>query len=165
MNSIQQKQMTVGFDGEKCCKPPDISNLANQAVGQFILNAWSNSGMDKDFEKVAEAKASYDSHLESVVELMAMEDTDEQWESLEGMVLSLDQRRTFDICFGTGGPAYHLIINTNSGPMADISSMSYEYHDWFYKKVFPIVRGTDDWDNWYDFVMTFYDPNEIGDLL
>ena len=157
--------MTNLQDTKKCCQPPDTSNLANQAVGQFIINAWSNSHMDKDFEKIAEAKASYDSHLESVVELMAMEDHDDQWEALESMVLSLDQRRTFDICFGTGGPAYHLIINTDSGPNADIISMSFEYHDWFYKKVFPIVSGTEDWDHWYDFVMTFYDPNEIGELL
>jgi hypothetical protein len=166
MNNLQKRQQSLP-DVKKCCQPPDTSNLANEVVGQFILNAWSNSHMtsDKDFEKVAEAKASYDFHLESVVELMAMEDHDDQFDALEGMVLSLDQRRTFDICFGTGGPAYHLIINTGSGPGADIISMSFEYHDWFYKKVFPIVHGTDDWDNWYDFVMTFYDPNEIGELL
>ena len=166
MNNLQRRQQTFP-DLSTCCKLPDTSNLANQAVGQFILNAWSNSHMmaDKDFEKVAEAKASYDSHLESVVELMAMEDHDDQWDALEGMVLSLDQRRTFDICFGTGGPAYHLIINTDSGPNCDIVSMSFEYHDWFYKKVFPITHGSEDWDHWYDFVMTFYDPNEIGEIL
>ena len=166
MNNSERRQRAFP-DKKHCCQPPDTSNLANQVVGQFILNAWSNSHMmaDKDFEKVAEAKASYDSHLENIVELLAMEDNDDQFDVLEGMVLSLDQRRTFDICFGTGGPAYHLIVNTDNGPRCDIISMSYEYHDWFYKKVFPIVRGTDDWDHWYDFVMSFYDPNEIGELL
>jgi hypothetical protein len=43
--------------------------------------------------------------------------------------------------------------------------MSFEYHDWFYKKVFPIVHGSEDWNKWYDFVMTFFDPNEIGEIL
>ena len=164
MNNMEKRQRLF-TSKSNCCNTSDTSNLAHQVVGQFILNAWSNSHMDKDFEKVAEAKASYDSHLESIVELMDMEEVDDQFEVLEGMVLSVDQRRTFDICFGTGGPAYHLIINTDSGPNSDIISMSYEYHDWFYKKVFPIVAGTDDWDHWYDFVMTFYDPNEIGDIL
>jgi len=115
--------------------------------------------------KEEEAKASYDSHLEMVGEVLAQEDIDEAFDMLDGLVLSLDQSRTFDICFGTGGPAYHLIINTMSGPDSYITGMSFEYHDWFYKKVFPIYRGTPDWDVWYDFVISFYDPSEIGDII
>jgi|TARA_R110000824_G_scaffold320638_5_gene507632 hypothetical protein len=165
MNNMERRQKAFP-PLEKCCNNKiETDDLAHQAVSQFILNAWSKTGMDKDWDKVAEAKASYDSHLESVIEVLNEEDQDEAYDMLESLVLSLDQSRTFDICFGTGGPAYHLIVNTSSGPNPEITGMSFEYHDWFYKKVFPIVCGTPDWNVWYDFVMTYYDPIEIGDLL
>jgi len=47
----------------------------------------------------------------------------------------------------------------------EIIEMRFEYHDWFYKKIFPISQGTDEWEYWEEFVMTFFDPNMIGDIL
>ncbi len=151
---------------EACCKGPDVKGLGNQAVSDFIVNAWSNSHMDRDIEKAEVARLSYESHLESIKELLEVEDIDDQYEIVEGMVLSIEQSRVYDLCFGTGGPAYHLIIRTNCyDKNQEIIDMHFEYHDWFYKKVFPIVKGTDEWDYWEEFVLTFFDPNEMGDIL
>ena len=151
---------------EECCQGPAVEGIANQAVSNFIINAWSNSHMDRDIEKAEEARLSYESHSESIKELLEVEDPDDQYEIVEGMVLSIDQKRSYDICFGTGGPAYHLIIMTNHDLQnQEIIEMRFEYHDWFYKKVFPISMGTDEWEYWEEFVMTFFDPNMIGDIL
>ena len=151
---------------EACCKGRDVKGLGNQAVSDFIVNAWSNSHMDRDIEKAEVARLSYESHLESIKELLEVEDIDDQYEIVEGMVLSIEQSRVYDLCFGTGGPAYHLIIRTNCyDKNQEIIDMHFEYHDWFYKKVFPIVKGTDEWDYWEEFVLTFFDPNEMGDIL
>ena len=151
---------------EECCQGPAVEGIANQAVSNFIINAWSNSHMDRDIEKAEEARRSYESHLESIKELLEVEDPDDQYEIVEGMVLSIDQKRSYDICFGTGGPAYHLIIRTNQDMQnQEIIEMRFEYHDWFYKKIFPISHGTDEWEYWEEFVMTFFDPNMIGDIL
>jgi len=151
---------------EACCKGPAVEGLGNKAVSNFIINAWSNSHMDRDIEKAEEARRSYESHLESIKELLEVEDVDDQYEIVEGMVLSIEQSRVYDLCFGTGGPAYHLIIRTNHHLQnQEIIDMHFEYHDWFYKKVFPIVHGTDEWDYWEEFVLSFFDPNEMGDIL
>jgi len=151
---------------EACCKTPAVEGIGSKAVGQFIINQWSNAHMDRDMEKAEEARRSYESHLESIKELLQVEDTDEQSEIVEGMVLSIEQSRVYDLCFGTGGPAYHLIIRTDHQLQnQEIIEMRFEYHDWFYKKIFPISHGTDEWDYWEEFVLTFFDPNMIGDIL
>ena len=166
MNNLEKRQQAFVKVKEACCQTPDVKGIGNEAVGNFIINAWSNSHMDRDIEKAEEARRSYESHLESIKELLQVEDTDEQSEIVEGMVLSIDQSRVYDICFGTGGPAYHLIIRTDHHLQnQEIIEMRFEYHDWFYKKIFPISNGTDEWDYWEEFVLTFFDPNMIGDIL
>ena len=166
MNNLEKRQQAFVKAKEPCCQTPDVKGIGNVAVSNFIINAWSNSHMDRDIEKAEEARRSYESHLESIKELLQVEDTDEQSEIVEGMVLSIDQSRVYDICFGTGGPAYHLIIRTDHHLQnQEIIEMRFEYHDWFYKKIFPISHGTDEWDYWEEFVLTFFDPNMIGDIL
>jgi hypothetical protein len=167
VNNLEKRQQGFGpVVKEDCCQTPDVKGLGNEAVSNFIINAWSNSNMDRDMEKAEEARLSYVSHLDSIKELLALDDHDEQFEMVEGMVLSIEQSRVYDLCFGTGGPAYHLIIRTNHHlHNQEIIDMRFEYHDWFYKKVFPIVHGTDEWDYWEEFVLSFFDPNMMGDIL
>ena len=166
MNNLEKRQQAFVKVKEACCQTPDVKGLGNEAVGNFIINAWSNSHMDRDIEKAEEARRSYESHLDSIKALLEVEDPDDQYEIVEGMVLSIEQRRTYDLCFGTGGPAYHLIISANNEMQnQEIIEMRFEYHDWFYKKIFPISNGTDEWDYWEEFVLTFFDPNMIGDIL
>ena len=82
---------------EACCQGPAVEGIGQEAVSQFIINAWSNSHMDRDIEKAEEARRSYESHLESIKELLEVEDPDDQYEIVEGMVLSIDQKRSYDI--------------------------------------------------------------------
>jgi len=113
MNNLEKRQQAFAKVEEACCHTPDVEGIGNVAVSNFIINAWSNSHMDKDMKKAEEARLSYVSHLDSIKELLALDDHDEQFEMVEGMVLSIEQSRVYDLCFGTGGPAYHLIIRTN----------------------------------------------------
>ena len=113
MNNLEKRQQSFPKVKEACCQGPAVKGIGQEAISQFIINSWSNSHMDRDMEKAEAARQSYVSHLDSIKELLDVDDHDEQMDIVEGMVLSIEQKRYYDICFGTGGPAYHLIIMTS----------------------------------------------------
>ena len=83
-------------------------------------------------------------------------DYEEYWDKMHDMVLSVEEKKMYEICLGTGGPGYHLNVQVNgSGNQAYIEKMSYTYLNWFYRKDFPIDKGSDDWDTWEDFATNF----------
>jgi len=85
-----------------------------------------------------------------------MEDYDEYWDTLHDMVLSIEERKVYEICLGTGGPGYHLNVEVRgSGNLADVERMSYTYLSWFYRKDIPIDKGTKEWDVWEEFARNF----------
>ena len=107
----------------------------------------------------ADALASYKSHMEIISNLHLVEDDpdyEEYWDRLHDMVLSVDEKKVYEICLGTGGPGYHLnVCVSGTGNTAYIESMSYTYLNWFYKKDIPITKGTDEWDIWEEFACNF----------
>tara|TARA_Y100001951_G_C11258489_1_gene250960 strand:+ start:200 stop:583 length:384 start_codon:yes stop_codon:yes gene_type:complete len=114
-------------------------------------------------ENEVDALASFSSHLEILKEIDnerddPSEDIDEDdyYEKLNSMVLSVEQKKVYEICLGTGGPGYHLtVIVDGSDHNAYIQSMTYTYLNWFYKKDIPILRHTQEWDIWHDFASNF----------
>jgi len=108
-----------------------------------------------------EALASYKNITEIISDLHKENNTDdgdyeEYWDKMHDMVLSVEEKKIYEICLGTGGPGYHLNVQVSgSGNQAYIERMSYTYLNWFYKKDFPIDKGSDDWDTWSEFASNF----------
>lgn len=107
----------------------------------------------------AEALASYKNVTEIVKELHESEDENEDYtyyDRVHEMVLSVDEKKIYEICLGTGGPGYHLNVQVvGRGHTTYIEKMSYTYLNWFYRREFPIEKGTDDWDTWQEFASNF----------
>ena len=83
-------------------------------------------------------------------------DYEEYWDKMHDMVLSVEEKKKYEICLGTGGPGYHLNVEVSgSGNQAYIEKMSYTYLNWFYRKEIPIDKGSDDWDTWSEFAANF----------
>ena len=114
--------------------------------------------MSKD-DNDNDALESYKNVTEIVKELHHDADEDEDYtyyDRVQEMVLSVAEKKLYEICLGTGGPGYHLnVAVSGSGNTAYIETMSYTYLNWFYKKEFPIEKGTDDWDTWEEFASNF----------
>ena len=116
-----------------------------------------NSYEDND----ADALASYKKVTEIISDLHKEHKTDdgdyeEYCDKMHDMVVSVEEKKLYEICLGTGGPGYHLNVEVSgSGNEAYIDKMSYTYLNWFYKKDFPIDKGSDDWDTWSEFAANF----------
>jgi hypothetical protein len=117
----------------------------------------SNMSMVDDNE--AEALASYKNVTEIIKELHQSEDESDDYtyyDRVHEMVLSVDEKKIYEICLGTGGPGYHLNVQVSgSGNTAYIEKMSYTYLNWFYRKEMDIDKGSDDWDTWEEFATNF----------
>jgi len=108
----------------------------------------------------ADALGSYKSHIEILKDIRLQHENDgdyeEYYDKLHDMVLSVDEKKVYEICLGTGGPGYHLnVCVSGTGNTAYIESMSYTYLNWFYKKDIPIIKGTDEWNVWEEFASNF----------
>ena len=119
----------------------------------------TDTGVHSYDDNDADALASYKSHMEIISDLRLVEDApdyEEYWDRLHDMVLSVDEKRVYEICLGTGGPGYHLnVCVSGTGNTAYIESMSYTYLNWFFKKDIPIIKGSDEWDIWEEFACNF----------
>ncbi len=85
-----------------------------------------------------DAQLSYENVTKIIGDLHESEDESEDYtyfDRVHEMVLSVEEKKLYEICLGTGGPGYHLNVQVNgSGNLADIEKMSYTYLDWFYRK-------------------------------
>ena len=119
----------------------------------------TDTGVHSYDDNDADALASYKSHMEIISDLRLNNeesDYEEYWDRLHDMVLSVDEKRVYEICLGTGGPGYHLnVCVSGTGNTAYIESMSYTYLNWFFKKDIPIIKGSDEWDIWEEFACNF----------
>ena len=112
-------------------------------------------------ENDIDALASYKNVTEIISDLHKEHNTDdgdyeEYWDKMHDMVLSVEEKKMYEICLGTGGPGYHLNVEVSgNGNEAYIDKMSYTYLNWFYRKDFPIAKGTDDWNTWEEFASNF----------
>ena len=117
------------------------------------------ANIDTVEENEVNALASYKNVTEIIKELHESEEESEDYtyyDRVHEMVLSVEEKQLYEICLGTGGPGYNLNVQVNGkGHMAYIEKMSYVYLDWFYRKEFPIEKGTDDWDTWEEFASNF----------
>ena len=106
-----------------------------------------------------DAQLSYENVTKIIGDLHESEDESEDYtyfDRVHEMVLSVEEKKLYEICLGTGGPGYHLNVQVSgSGNQAYIERMSYTYLNWFYKKDFPIDKGSDDWDTWSEFASNF----------
>ena len=110
-------------------------------------------------ENEVNALASYKNVTEIIKGLHESEEESEDYtyyDRVHEMVLSVEEKKLYEICLGTGGPGYNLNVQVNgSGNLAYIEKMSYVYLDWFYRKELPIEKGTDDWNTWEEFATNF----------
>ena len=117
------------------------------------------ANIDTVEENEVNALASYKNVTEIIKELHESEEESEDYtyyDRVHEMVLSVEEKKLYEICLGTGGPGYNLNVQVNgSGNLAYIEKMSYVYLDFFYRKEFPIDKGTDDWDTWEEFAANF----------
>ena len=117
------------------------------------------ANIDTVEENEVNALASYKNVTEIVKELHESEEESDDYtyyDRVHEMVLSVEEKKLYEICLGTGGPGYNLNVQVNgSGNLAYIEKMSYVYLDWFYRKEMPIEKGTDDWDTWEEFASNF----------
>ena len=117
------------------------------------------ANIDTVEENEVNALASYKNVTEIIKELHESEEESEDYtyyDRVHEMVLSVEEKKLYEICLGTGGPGYNLNVQVNgSGNLAYIEKMSYVYLDWFYRKELPIEKGTDDWNTWEEFATNF----------
>jgi|TARA_B100002003_G_C13876739_1_gene428289 hypothetical protein len=106
-----------------------------------------------------DAQLSYENVTKIIGDLHESEDESEDYtyfDRVHEMVLSVEEKKLYEICLGTGGPGYHLNVQVNgSGNLADIEKMSYTYLNWFYRKEIPIEKGTEEWKVWEEFAANF----------
>jgi hypothetical protein len=65
-----------------------------------------------------EALASYKNITEIISDLHKENNTDdgdyeEYWDKMHDMVLSVEEKKMYEICLGTGGPGYHLNVEVS----------------------------------------------------
>ena len=117
------------------------------------------ANIDTVEENEVNALASYKNVTEIIKELHESEEESDDYtyyDRVHEMVLSVEEKKLYEICLGTGGPGYNLNVQVNgSGNLAYIEKMSYVYLDWFYRKELPIEKGTDDWNTWEEFATNF----------
>jgi len=117
------------------------------------------ANIDTVEENEVNALASYKNVTEIIKGLHESEEESEDYtyyDRVHEMVLSVEEKKLYEICLGTGGPGYNLNVQVNgSGNLAYIEKMSYVYLDWFYRKELPIEKGTDDWNTWEEFATNF----------
>ena len=117
------------------------------------------ANIDTVEENEVNALASYKNVTEIIKELHESEEESDDYtyyDRVHEMVLSVEEKKLYEICLGTGGPGYNLNVQVNgSGNLAYIEKMSYVYLDWFYRKELPIEKGTDDWNTWEEFASNF----------
>ena len=88
----------------------------------------TDTGVHSYDDNDADALASYKSHMEIISDLRLNNeesDYEEYWDRLHDMVLSVDEKKVYEICLGTGGPGYHLnVCVSGTGNTAYIESMT-----------------------------------------
>ena len=119
----------------------------------------NTSSIDTVDQNDANALASFKNVSEIIKDLREDEDDSEDYtyfDRIHEMALSVEKKTVYEICLGTGGPGYSLNVTVDGREgTAYIEKMSYIYLDWFYRKEFPIERGTDGWDIWEEFAGNF----------